>query len=121
MKIFFNSDKNLEEVSKLVFEAMGITHYLEGDSQNSLGGSYSSCSVFGISIKLELNSYDYEDDYKFMLLIRKDLTSSLKCDTEVEDAIATVVLKLLYNNWHIPLAVEKANILQKVSFENEGL
>ncbi len=120
MKVFFNSDGGLEEVSRSVFETIGLSHYLEGDSQNSLGGSYSSYSVFGINIRLELNSYDYEDDYKFMLLVRRDMNSRLKCDAGVEDEIATLVLKLLYNNLHIPLVIEKANMLQMVSFENEN-
>lgn len=90
----------------MIFQALGVNSIWEGDSQNVLGGVYSSYSIFGINIKLELNSYDYEDDYEFMLYIRKDMTSSLKVDAEIEDKVGEVVLKVLCDNLSIPIAFE---------------
>ena len=58
INLFFNSDKQFDEVAILIFTSLGIENYLEGESSNVLGGYYFSYNVFGIEIKLEQNSYD---------------------------------------------------------------
>ncbi len=116
--IFFNSIGDITHEANLIFEALGINNYMEGDSQNVLGGYYYSSSVFGIDVKLEMNSYDYEDKYKFMLSVGKDLVSSLKIEPSIEKSIVEVVLKLLYNNLDIQFVAESGNELLVVSEEN---
>jgi len=107
MRIFFNSDADIGQVAKLIFEALGIGSFWEGDSHNVLGGTYNSYSIFGINIKLELNSYDYEDTYRFMLCVKKDMISSLKIDMDIENKVSEIVLRVLQYNLNIPIAVEK--------------
>jgi len=118
MNIFLNSDKELDQVAELIFKALGINHFWEGDSRNVLEGVYNSHSIFGINIKLELNAYDYEDEYKFMLHVKKDMVSPLKVDSSIENNVASIVLKLLYNNLDVPMAIEKRNELLLVSQDN---
>ena len=63
--LFFNSDESIQSVSKKIFNAIGTSTFYEGDSANVLNGLCYSASVFGVLIKLELNSYDYEEQYKY--------------------------------------------------------
>ena len=118
INIFLKTNDHFEQVAEVIFRTLGINNFLEGDSQNVLSGVYSSYSVFGISIRLELNSYDYEDEYKFMLQIKKDLVTPFKIDSTIENMVAEIILKLLCNNFNEPIAIEKNNELMTVSIDN---
>jgi len=56
--LFFNYGEDLNKVSSVIFASLGISKSLEGDSSNVLEGEYYSFSIFGVQIKLELNTYD---------------------------------------------------------------
>jgi len=65
--LFFDIKSPIEEVADLVFKSLGMKNGIqEGDSSHVLGGVYYSSSVFGVEIKLESNSYDYDDKYNFV-------------------------------------------------------
>ena len=72
-----------------------------------LGGTYSVLSVLGFKIKLEPNSYDYEDQYNYMLSVSEDYLSRLEIDDEMVEAVADVVAKLLSKNTSLEVAQEK--------------
>lgn len=118
INLFFNSDKQFDEVAILIFTSLGIENYLEGESSNVLGGYYFSYNVFGIEIKLEQNSYDYEGQFNHMIHIKENSMHSLKIDSSIENMVAGIVLKLLCNNLNVQLAIEKGNELLMVSQDN---
>ncbi|MES1159418.1 MAG: hypothetical protein ABUM51_01555, partial [Bacteroidota bacterium] len=71
--IFFNEALPIDDAAKSIFSAIGIqNNILEGDSAHVLSGIYYSYSIFGLKIKLELNSYDYDDKYNYMISVRED-------------------------------------------------
>ena len=107
--LFFNSEETLELVAKKVFSTLELNNYLRGTCQNVLDDLYYCFSVFGVNLKLELNSYDYEDEYRFMLTIKKDLASDLTVEIDTINNIAEIVYKLLSNQLQIVFAIEKAN------------
>src|SRR5438067_653371 len=110
--LFFNYDGDLNRVSEVIFATLGIIQYLKGDSYNVLGGAYTIFSVFGIKIKLELNSYDYEDDYNYMLSLRADPLSSTSVDDRIVEQITEIVKRLLYINLSLAVAEEKSDTLE---------
>ena len=55
-----------------LFGGLGASSTMQRDSANVLGGTYSVLSVLGFKIKLEPNSYDYEDQYNYMLSVNED-------------------------------------------------
>ncbi|MFY0256536.1 hypothetical protein ACDQ55_21595 [Chitinophaga sp. 30R24] len=110
--LFFNYEEDLNKVSRVIFESLGINESLEGESSNVLGGVYYSFSIFGVKIKLEVNSYDYEDEYAYMLSIGKDLVSSMTVDDKIVDLIGEVVKRLLYIQLSLAVAEDKNNKLE---------
>ena len=105
--LFFSFPGELQEATQLVFSVLGISSVKEGDSSNVLGGTYSVLSVLGFKIKLEPNSYDYEDQYNYMLSVSEDYLSRLEIDDEMVEAVADVVAKLLSKNTSLEVAQEK--------------
>jgi len=112
--LFFNLDGDFEEVVRRIFLSLGIVSYMEGESVNVLGVTYGVVNVFGVAIKIEQNCYDYEDDYDYMLSIRKDSLSSLNVDISVIKAISYVVARLIVNNEAIEVARETSNGIEIV-------
>lgn len=109
--LFFNANSEDSEVADLVFHALGMPFNLEGSSANSLNGEYSSLSVFGLSVKLESNTYGYEDNYEYMISIYKDkLTKLVVCD-DIVLPVVKVVARLLADNLGVVVAHEVDNDL----------
>jgi len=104
--LFFDLNKDASEVANIAFQALGMPFNLEGSSLNSLNGEYSSLSVFGLSIKLEANTYDYEDDYRYMISIYKDKLTELVVDDGVVLPVTAVIARLLADNIGINVAHE---------------
>ena len=104
--LFFNLDGSFAEVAEKVFSALGAPEFQEGDSLNVLGGEYYEISIFGASIRLEGNSYDYEDEYGYMLSIDEELPSELKVDPSVIEAIGRIAVRMLTDNLSTAVARE---------------
>lgn len=113
--LFFNLNDNSSDVANLVFNALGMPFNLEGSSAHSLHGKYSSLSVFGLSMKLESNTYEYEDDYEYMLSIYKDKLTTLAVSDEVILCMVKVVARLLADNLGVCVAREVGNELNVIS------
>ena len=107
--LFFNSGSSFSVTSKQFFTCIGVANFLQGDSANTLGGTYCSVSLFGMVIKIEENAYDFEDDYNYMVTIRRDSHSSLKVGDSVAHDLALLVSRLLVDNQQTPVARETAN------------
>lgn len=100
------------EVATFFFNALGMPFGQKGSSLNALNGEYSALSVFGVSIKLEANTYDYEDDYKYMVSIYKDKLTELMVDEETVLPVAKIVARLLADNLNVEIAHEVNNELE---------
>ena len=104
--LFFNFDGSLPEAAKQFFASIGLSNYQEGHSANALGGTYNSASAFGMLIRIEGNTYDFEDDYQYMVSIKKDVLSSLKVDKLLLQGLALIVARMLSDNQRVPVARE---------------
>ena len=90
---FFNFQTEVMDTSIQVFKILGIKkkEIIEGDSSHVLQGVYYHYSIFGVQIKLELNSYGYDDKYRYMLTVKKDVLSIVKPDEKTVDNVANIV------------------------------
>ena len=104
--IFFNLDGDFQSVSSSVFSALGVGIPCEGDSSNVLNGVYYSHSIFGLNLKLERNSYDYEDRYAYMLSVTEDPQARIESNDQIAELCSSIVVKLLAMNLGIVLARE---------------
>ncbi|MEP6750031.1 MAG: hypothetical protein ABJB86_19990 [Bacteroidota bacterium] len=112
--LFFNLEGSFEEVAKAIFRTLDIENILEGDSLNVFDGTYYESSVLGMIIRLEKNSYEYEDDFIYTLFVKKNYESSVKTNHKIEDAMLSLILDLLSINLHIDIGFEKDNKLHIV-------
>ena len=116
--LFFNLEKNLTDTASIVFESLGMPYNMKGSSAHSLGGEYSSLSIFGLNLKLEPNTYDYENDYNYMLSIYKDKLTELSINEEIILPISKIVARLLTDNIKIDIAHEIDNKLDIYNLDN---
>jgi hypothetical protein len=69
-------------------------------------------SVFGVTIKLEENSYDYEDDYRYMLSVYRDRLTDLMVDESIVVSVSRLVVRLLVDNLNVKVGLEVGNQLE---------
>jgi hypothetical protein len=110
--LFFNEPKRIEEVSSLILSLVSADIVREGESANVFQGVYYYASIFGLQIRLELNSYDYEDDYNYMISIRKDYSMKIKLSDTAERYLAEIIAQLISKNLHIKVAREVGDELE---------
>ena len=108
--LFFFSTSELLEVAQLLFSLLKAP-FSEGDSTNVLGGDYYVARLMGFRIKLERNSYDYEDQYNYMLTVREDFLDDLQVTDEMSESLAELIAQLLSKNLPLTVAHEKADEL----------
>lgn len=104
--LFFSLTAELAEATQTVFKVLRASS-VEGNSANVSGGTYMMGSVLGFKIKLERNSYDYEDQYNYMLSVNEDYLAGLNVDDEMAEAMAGIVAQLLSKNSSLTIAQEK--------------
>lgn len=109
--IFFNSDESVSEVARSIFETLGVVGS-EGDSTNVLNCEYFEASVFGLRLKIEENSYDFEDRYRYMLTVKRDATKHVRVRDVDVTAIARSILHALSDNMKIDIAIEVGTTLE---------
>jgi hypothetical protein len=87
-------------------QGRGIGEYL---GFFSLSTSVKVCSksiVLGFKIKLESNSYDYEDQYNYTLSVTEDYATGLRVTDTMEEAMASIIAQLLSKNLPLTIAQE---------------
>lgn len=105
--LFFNEALPIDDAVKSIFSAIGIqNNIMEGDSSHVLNGVYYSYSVFGVEIKLELNSYDYDDKYNYMISVSEDVLSHLVINDDIVKNTTKTILDLLLENRYSEIAYE---------------
>lgn len=105
--LFFAFPGEIQDAAKTVFNALGTSSAANRDSLNVLGGTYTALSLLGFKVKLEANSYDYEDKFNYMLSVNEDFLAKLKVDDDMEEALADIIAKLLVENTSLEIAQEK--------------
>ena len=103
--LFFNSDKILNDVAASVFEILG-TKSVGGESTNVLGGTYFQTRVFGLLVRVEENSYDFEDRYAYMLSVKRDVIGNVYVRDGDVAAIARSIQHILADNMKTDVAME---------------
>lgn len=105
--LFFDMEGQIKEIANKVFALLGIINNMqEGDSSHVLGGTYYSSSIFGVKIKLEQNSYAYDDKYNYMISIQKDVLCGVEVEAKVIKEVAGIIISLLISNLKILVAYE---------------
>lgn len=111
--LFFFIDEDIEKVATKIFSTLGIKNgFLEGDSSHVLGGVYYSISIFGIKIRIEKNSYDYDDEYNYMIRIAKDVFSNVIIDNSIIKQLTHIIIRLLVQNLNLKIAYEEEDKLK---------
>jgi hypothetical protein len=109
--LFFNSDKILTDVATSVFETLG-TESFGGESTNVLNGTYVETRIFGLLIRVEENSYDYEDRYAYMLSVKRDVIGNVHVRDGDIAAIARSIQHILADNMKIDVALEVGTTIE---------
>lgn len=104
--LFFFFTGELLETAQLLFSLLKLP-FSEGDSANVLGGDYYVARLLGFRIKLERNSYDYEDEYNYMLSVEKDFRPSLRITDAMAESLAEILAQLLSQNLPLTIAYKK--------------
>ena len=105
--LFFKLDRDFDSVAKIVFNALDIKDVLQGESLNALGAVYFKSSVFGMNIKIEENSYEYEDCFNYTLFVKKNFDAAIKITDEIERSMLNLIVNLLSINLNIEIGMEK--------------
>ena len=104
--LLFNSHNEISEISKEIASLFQNFNLNDNDSRNVFTGSYYFICIIGIKIKIEYNSYDYEDKFKYMISIKKDYSSKLKISPKSLELFSKILIDLLRNNLNIDIAYE---------------
>lgn len=107
--LFFSLDGSFEEVAKRFYASLGISDFDERDSANCLSGIYYASYIFGISIRLEQNCYDYEDQFVYCVFITENVLACLTVPDAVIAQIAQCVIQMIAANLGVTVGVERGD------------
>ena len=113
--LFFNIDGGVENAAEEVFKALGMGRSIEGDSANNPSGIYFEHSAFGVVLKVEENVYDYEDEFQYMLSIKKDMLTDLEVPNDSTSHLASIASMMLANNLGVKVGIEVGDKVQLIS------
>jgi len=105
--LFLNINGDLKVLSEKIFNTIGLGFtIMEGDSANVKDGVYYSLSILGMVIKIEYNSYDYDDVFNLMISIQKDIYSDILIDEIRIRRFTEIFASLLAKNMGIKITHE---------------
>jgi len=111
MHLFFNYDGDFESVANYVFENLGM-ECTSQDSLNCLSREYYFSVFLNMKIKLELNSYDFEDEYAYFLYVDKYASSNLNFPDEIDAEILAMIRKVITYIPGIDFFIEENGVLK---------
>ena len=103
MNVFFNLVPKIKIQDVLSILGGPVS---EGDSSNALEGQYYSMSIFGLKLRIEKNSYDFEDEFEYHIRLYKDVSLDVVGVENIELLIAKSIAILLKANFSIEVAYE---------------
>ena len=105
--LFFNhSSTDITTVSNKIFGILCEDKPHMNNSSNVLGSVYYHITILGIKIRLELNSYGYEEDFAYMIKIDKNPTLDLEVSNKEIESLSIIIAGILSNNLSIKIARE---------------
>ena len=113
--IFFNHNGGIENAAAKAFNALGMERSLEGDSANNASGIYFEYTAFGVKFKIEENVYGFEDEFEYMLSIRKDMLTDLEVPDDVPSVLASIASRMLAKNLNVEVGIETGDKVQIVA------
>ena len=112
--LFLKSNFKIDDFSKKMFETLDLD-YFKKDSLNAYKEIYYISKILGLEICLEYNSYDYEDEYNYMLTINKDVNSKLNI-SEIDITNFTIIVgKILSLTFNTEVVYEVNETLKIIS------
>lgn len=110
--LFLDCEQSLDQVAYRIFEAAALVNGVEIDSLNVLGGTYFEGTFRNLVLRVESNSYDYEDDYAFMITLKNNVLSDVQVAEKEIQRAAKSLQSLLVDNLRIPVAMELDSSLE---------
>lgn len=110
--LFLDCQQSLEQVASRIFEAAAPVKGVEIDSLNVLGGTYFEGTFRNLVLRVESNSYDYEDDYEFMITLKSNNLSNRQVAEKEIQMAAKSLQSLLVDKLRIPVAMELDSSLE---------
>lgn len=104
--LFFYSNETLNNIVPMIFNELNITNTLEGENSSFINETYFQGSALGIVIRIAENNYDYEDDFNYMISIKKSIGMKLR-DEDGLYLIAEIVSSIIAMKLSINVAIEK--------------
>ncbi|MEK4878365.1 hypothetical protein [Paenibacillus sp. FSL R5-0908] len=104
--LFFDSNETLDNIVPMIFNELNITSTVEGENSSFINNTYFEGSVLGIVIRIAENNYDYEDDFNYMISIKKSIGMKLR-DEDGLYLIAEIISSVIAMKLNINVAVEK--------------
>jgi len=126
--LFIKVDKNFEEVGKTIFTELGFRSVQEKETSFNSKGFYFSVNVLGLSIKLDVNNYDYEDMYNYIIGIKMAIGTKLYDENSLY-SVAEIMASIIAKKIGLDVALEyelrnpssKTYSLKVFSFDGEKI
>ena len=112
--LFFDSNDDISCVAATVFGLLRVESIL-GQSSNVLNETYHDVSLFGVIIRLEENCYDYEEQFRFMLSVKRDLSSNILVRENDVLLVSRIIQHLLADNLGFDIAIEVGTSIERCS------
>lgn len=112
--LFFTPDGGFDTTVRAVFGVLGVSSPSIGESKNVLGERYGEARILGMKIRLEENSYDYEDEFRFMLSLKSDPLEGVTIREDDITLVARVVRNLLVDNLGLVVGLEVGSSLDRL-------
>ena len=109
--LFFNSAEDIGRVADSICRLLG-SRQDSGESKNVLNELYFEVVLLGIKVRIEENCYDYEDQYRYMVSMKRDVVSGSKvrdCDIT---SLARIIQHLLVDNLGLEAVLEVDSSLE---------
>ena len=112
--LFFNFAEENGDVAVAVFGLLGVDPRF-GESKNVFNDSYCEATLFGMKLRFEENCYDYEDQFRYMLSVKRDVVLDATVRADDITRVARIVQHLLADNLGITVAIEVGARLEEYS------
>jgi hypothetical protein len=88
-----------------VFDSLGVDSPEQRDSLNR-GGEYYKAIAFENWVTLEVNQYEWEDEYNYMISVGRDVLSKTQPSNEQIHSATDQISKLLQQSLKTRIAIE---------------
>ena len=105
--LFLKLDTRYEEFGNIVLSTLGFSSFAESETTFNTQGYYFVANILGVSIKVEENCYDYEEQYNCLITIKQGIGIKLANDNSLS-GVAEVIASVLAAKLKTEIAMEMA-------------